>query len=86
MDAQRVLDFFRRRRNYFRQSLMSHAGQQVLSDLQQFCCASATTARGDSAHEMAIREGRRQVWLRIERALNLTPEEMLALTQQKDQP
>lgn len=85
---QNVLDFFRRyQRNYqltFQRT--NPAAQQVLADLQDFCCGFRTTAVGGSAHEMAVREGRRQVFLRIQRSLNLTPEEQFALATQKDKP
>jgi len=81
-----ILAYFHRRRTNFRLTFGSPAGRQVLADLMEFCCTSRTTALNDSSHEMAIREGRRQVWLRIERAMNLTPEEMLAITSEKDKP
>lgn len=81
-----ILAFFNRRRTSYRFALMSPAGRQVLADLEEFCCANITTARGDSAHEMAVREGRRQVWLRIRRALDLTPEQQLAILSEKDKP
>lgn len=84
MDA--ILAFFARRRVNFRLTYMQPAGRQVLADLETFCCASRTTADTNDPIQMAIREGRRQVWLRIQRAINLTPEEMLAITAEKDHP
>jgi hypothetical protein len=63
----------------------SPAVQYVLADIEDFCCANRTTATGNSDRDLAIREGRRQVWLRLQRALNLTPEEMFALARRKDQ-
>lgn len=85
----RVLAFFQRRRTNFRLGFGSPAGRQILADLHEFCHASQTTARlsdRDAAYGMAIREGRRQVWLRIERAIDLTPEEQLAIIAEKDKP
>lgn len=84
MDA--ILAFFQRRRTSFRLCFGSPAGRQVLADIRPFCCASSTTATSNDPIQMALREGRRQVWLRIERAMNLTPEEQLAIMDQKDKP
>lgn len=85
-NVHRILDFFlRRQRNY--QMVFSRtnpADMQVLADIQDFCHANRTTAVSNDPIECAIREGRRQVWLRITRAIHLTPEEQFALAQQKD--
>lgn len=82
----RVLSFFQRRRTNFRLGFGSPAGRQILADLGPFCCANSTTAKSNDPIQMAIREGRRQVWLRIERAMSLTPEEQLAIMSEKDNP
>jgi hypothetical protein len=81
-----VLAFFGRRRNNFRYTYMSPTGRQVLADLEPFCCGSRTTATSNDPIQMAIREGRRQVWLRIQRAISLTAEEQLAIITEKDEP
>jgi len=88
MNVQSVLDFFSRRRTAYRVvfSRTSPAAQSVLSDIEEFCCANRTTMNSNDPYELARNEGRRQVWLRITRALNLTPEEQFALAQQKDKP
>lgn len=82
----KVLSFLQRRRTNFRLTYMSPAGRQALADLKDFCCVSSTTAVSNDPIQMAIREGRRQVWLRIERAINLTAEEQLAISSEKDKP
>jgi hypothetical protein len=81
-----ILDFFQRRRRNFQFCFGSPAGKNVLADLHEFCCASRTTAVDESPQKMAIREGRRQVWLRIERAIHLTPEQMYLIAAEKDHP
>ena len=53
--------------------------EQVLSDLAKFCRANSTTFHEDPRIHAAL-EGRREVWLRIQKYLNLTPEEILNLT------
>jgi hypothetical protein len=84
MDA--IIEWFHRRRVNYRLALMSPAGRQVLADLAPFCYADSTTMRSLDPYELARNEGRRQVWCRIQRALNLTPEEQLAIMSEKDKP
>jgi hypothetical protein len=84
MDA--ILEWFHRRRVNYRLALMSPAGRQVLADLADFCYATSTTMRSNDPIQLARNEGRRQVWCRIQRALNLTPEEQLAIMSEKDKP
>lgn len=51
----------------------------VLKDLAQFCRANETTFHEDPRVH-AVLEGRREVWLRIQKYLNLTPDELWELT------
>lgn len=52
--------------------------ETVLKDLAKFCRAHTTTFHPDPrAHAML--EGRREVWLRIQENLQLTPEDIYAL-------
>jgi hypothetical protein len=82
----RAMRFFRGHTRAYRQvfNRQSPAVQYVLADMEEFCCANRTTV-GATDRDLAVREGRRQVWLRLQRALNLTPEEMFALARRKDQ-
>lgn len=50
----------------------------VWLDLERFCRANTTCFDPDPRIH-AVLEGRREVWLRIQQHLNLTPEEMLKL-------
>lgn len=50
----------------------------VLADLAKFCRAHDSTFHSDPRVH-AILEGRREVWLRIARNLNLTPDELWGL-------
>lgn len=52
--------------------------QAVLSDLARFCKATETTFHTDSRVH-AVLEGRREVFLRIQNHLNLSPEELSEL-------
>ena len=88
MTVESIIDFFRRHRSAYQQvfSTTNPADQHVLADLQDFCCGNRTTAITNDPIQLAIREGRRQVWLRISRAIHLTPEEQFFLAQNKDTP
>jgi hypothetical protein len=66
---------FKRRTLYVRVFDNPH-GEEVLADLAKFCRAHETTFRPDSERESALLEGRREVWLRIERHLRLPPEKL----------
>lgn len=53
------------------------ATRRVLADLSKFCCAQTPTVRMDSDNRidplaMAVAEGRREVWNRINSALQLS--------------
>lgn len=53
-------------------------GEVARKDLAKFCRANKT-CWDDDARMHAMLEGRREVWLRIQQHLELTPEELLAL-------
>ena len=58
--------------------------QGVLADLSHFCCAADTCVAAPrdgpvDVQRTLILEGRREVWLRIQQQLNLTPEQLFAL-------
>lgn len=50
----------------------------VLEDLAKFCRASETTFHKDERLTAHL-EGRRDVWLRIQNYINLTPDELMKL-------
>lgn len=54
-------------------------GHAVLADLSRFCHAYATTHCNGDTHGTAQLEGRRQVWLRLTRYLNMTDAELADL-------
>ena len=68
----------------YKHTFGSPAGQTVLRDLVSFCraaetCVVAPTGQPVDVHRSLILEGRREVFLRIQRAMNLTPEQLIAL-------
>ena len=52
--------------------------QGVLDDLRGFCRGDRSTFHPD-ARSHALLEGRREVWLRIQQHLELTPDQLLVL-------
>lgn len=77
---QQTLDFIGRRKKSY-QSIFGPAGaagSEAVQDLAKFCFATKTTA--DPNRDLSlIKQGRREVWLRICEHLNLQPEELAAL-------
>lgn len=51
----------------------------VLKDLAEFCRANTPTFNSDPRIH-ALLEGRREVWLRIQKYIQLTPDELWELT------
>lgn len=56
-------------------------GQKVLADLRRFCYADQPTADPDNEKVTYIREGRREVWLRITAYIGLTQEQINGLVE-----
>ena len=77
-EVEHALDFLRGRKQAYQLSLTSPAGQKVLADLAKFCRANDTCFDPDPRIH-AVLEGRREVFLRIQRHLNLSPDQLLEL-------
>lgn len=74
--AQQYLS--RRRTAYVKTFLLNTFGNEVLQDLAKFCRAHETTFHADPrAH--AVAEGRREVWLRIQKHLQLDDDQLWQL-------
>jgi hypothetical protein len=76
-----AIEFIFRRKRAFQLTfqLEQPANVLVLEDLASFCRASESCAvPGDRDRTMML-EGRREVWLRIQQHLQLTPEQLFAL-------
>ena len=77
---RKTIEFLGGRANSYRLtfSRTSPAARIVLADLAKFCRANETCFHADPRLH-AVVEGRREVWLRIQQHLNLTPEELAEL-------
>lgn len=74
----RIRDYISRRRLAYLQTFDTPYGHEVLRDLAKFCRAHESTFNTD-ARAHAVAEGRREVWLRIQKHLRLTDEQLWAL-------
>lgn len=75
---QRVLIFLRDRKRAYAAAFGGPAGRAVLEDLAVFCMATTSTFDKDP-HVQSALNGRREVWLRIQQHLGMTPEELAEL-------
>lgn len=76
--VERAYDFLMGRRKAYRQVFAGPVGEIVLRDLLEFCRAMQTTV-GDKVWDEKVLEGRRQVWLRIQHHLQLSPDSLWKL-------
>lgn len=67
-----------RKSHAFQRQLSGPLGEIVVKDLAEFCRADRSTFHPDPRVH-AMLEGRREVWLRINKHLSLTPEQILQL-------
>lgn len=75
---EKLMRFLSRRRTAYMHTFNNPFGQEVLEDLARFCRAHESTFHVDPrAH--AVAEGRREVWLRIAKHLNLNEEQIWQL-------
>lgn len=75
---------FLKRQTAYRGAFHGPDGDRVLADLRRFCFASMPTADPENPNVTYIREGRREVWLRISNFLNITDEQLYQLTEEAE--
>ena len=71
------------RQKSYKQTFAGPVAEDVLRDLALFCRANVSTFDAD-ARLHAVAEGRREVFLRIQNHLNLSPAELWRLTSGED--
>ncbi|MBK7366137.1 MAG: hypothetical protein IPI97_14565 [Nitrosomonas sp.] len=74
----RLKDFLITRQQAYQQTFNGVFAEKVLADLAKFCKANDTAFHPD-ARVHAVLEGRREVWLRLQKQLNLTQDQLLKL-------
>lgn len=75
----KVFDLFRYKKRDFQITFGGPSGQRVLGHLAKFCRATDNAAVPGDESRTWILIGRREVWLLIQKQLNLTSEELFAL-------
>lgn len=70
-----IRQFLTNRKRNYQTTFAGVGGEAVLADLARFCRADESTFNTD-ARISALMEGRREVWLRITKHLNLSPDEL----------
>ena len=75
--AEQVKDFLITRAQAYKRTFNGIYGEKVLIDLARFCRANESTFNPDARAE-GVLQGRREVWLRISKHLNLTEDELQA--------
>jgi hypothetical protein len=73
-----LFEFISRRRTCYIRTFQGPLAEEVLADLARFCRANETTFHPDPRVEARL-DGRREVWLRIQRHLQLTDEQLYQL-------
>jgi heterodisulfide reductase subunit B len=71
-----------KRRRAYQAAFNNPEGKQVLQDLAKFCGATKSSFSRDPI-EMGFREGRREVWLRIQQHLKITEDDIWRLFEQE---
>lgn len=78
LPLSKIKERFTTLRRAYSHAFRSPSGNIVLADLAQFCRANDTCFDPDPRVHAAM-EGRREVWLRIQEHLHLTPEQLVRL-------
>lgn len=77
---ERAVAFLTRRKRSYQLMCLAPASQTALADLAVFCRANESCFNPDPRVHAAL-EGRREVWLRIQQHIQLSPEQLSALYQ-----
>ena len=70
-----IRQFLTNRKRNYQSAFSGVGGEAVLADLARFCRADESTFDTDPRIS-ALMEGRREVWLRITKHLNLSPDKL----------
>lgn len=76
--VEKTKQFLLARHTAYNAVFRSAHGERVLADLAKFCRANESTFHADPRLAAQL-DGRREVWLRIQKHLNLTQDELWKL-------
>jgi hypothetical protein len=75
---------FQRLRRAYRSAFGSEEGRIVLGDLSRFCFATRSVYVPGDPMATTLNEGQRRVWLRIQRVLTLTDDQIYRLQEEAE--
>lgn len=81
---QKAINFLHGRKIAYVHSFTGKAGEGVMEDLETFCRGTSSCFNPDPRIH-AVLEGRREVWLRIQEHLKLSPEQLWEKYGRKDE-
>lgn len=81
--TERIQALLQRRQRAYQTTFAGPVGEVVLADLAKFCRACTTTFHPDPRIAAQL-DGRREVFLRIQKYLNLTDDQVWALVANSD--
>lgn len=74
----RTIDFLRLRKRAYQLTFPNPERNEVLKDLAKFCHANEVPKVGGE-YLLGVANGRREVWLRIQQHVTLTPEQLFQI-------
>lgn len=77
--VERVIEALRGRKRQYQLTFSQPWGQVVLQDLMIFCRANESCGIPGDHDRTWLLEGRREVWLRIQNHMKLTPDQLAAI-------
>lgn len=80
---EKARQFVLGRQYAYKKTFEGPLGEDVLKDLARFCRANVSTFDADPRLH-AVAEGRREVWLRLQQHLQLSPADLWRLTSGRD--
>ena len=81
---EKARQFVLGRQYAYKKTFEGPLAEEVLKDLARFCRANTSTFHED-ARLHAVAEGRREVWLRVQNHLNLSPADLWKLASGRDE-
>lgn len=77
MTPERALEYFTQLKRAYQAAFGSPAGKTVMEDITPFCRARETCVVPGDRDRTYVLEGRREVYLRIQDFLDLSPEQLV---------
>lgn len=80
--SKMTVDELVRKRQVYKSTFGTQDGQRVIEDLKRFCRAEGICANIDNVYATYVCEGRREVWLRIQKFLSIDDGDIYKLAEE----